>query len=176
MIGTSDRISLVNQIWPNKRRGWRKEEEEKEDEGNREARGLRAGGLARTVALRACISMREGCEKGGRSKEEEREERTRGKRNGREKVSTRCRSRRTRLAKRLARRDFSNFLCVLSSFPGYPDPENVGRLSVLLRVALQPIPRVSRNRRKCRSSFSPIVSNHVIERRENERTGNSEII
>lgn len=25
---------------------------------------MRAGGLARTVALRACISMREGCEKG----------------------------------------------------------------------------------------------------------------
>lgn len=83
MIGTSDRISLVNQIWPNKRRGWRKEEEEKEDEGNREARGLRAGGLARTVALRACISMREGCEKGGRSKEEEREERMRTRKEGR---------------------------------------------------------------------------------------------
>lgn len=64
MIGTSDRISLVNQIWPNKRRGWEKKEEKEEDEENREVRGLRAGGSARTVALRACISMREGCEKG----------------------------------------------------------------------------------------------------------------
>lgn len=99
---------------------------------------MRAGGPARTVALRACISMREGCEKGTleRRRDARREDgrKGRGKRDGREEVSTRCRSRRTR-AKRLARRDFSNFLCVLSSFPGYPD-ENVGWLSVLLRVAL----------------------------------------
>lgn len=81
--------------------------------------------------------MREGCEK-GTFERRDRRGRARGKDAEREteerRASTRCRSRRTR-AKRLARRDFSNFLCVLSSFPGYLD-ENVGRLSVLLRVAL----------------------------------------
>lgn len=86
MIGTSDWISLVNQIWPSKRRarGKGKEEgEQEEDEGNRETRGLKAGGPARTVALRACISMREGCKKGTLEKRRDvrkaRGGRTRGK-------------------------------------------------------------------------------------------------
>lgn len=111
---------------------------------------MRTGGPARTVALRACISMRgEQRERGAREKlgdarrdEDEREGRE--KRNGRE-VETTGTGARERGAKRLAKRDFSNFLCVLSSFPGYSAESRTGR-SVLLRVVSSPIPSESGNR------------------------------
>lgn len=86
---------------------------------------MRAGGPARTVALRACISMRE-----GRLREETREGRTwkEGQKRGGLEVQEQ-----EDKGKKTGKKDFSNFLCVLSSFPDYP--RNVGRLSVLLRVA-----------------------------------------
>ena len=111
----SDRISLVNQIWPNKRR----------DGGETGREGRRERRAARTVALRACISMREGSEK-ERKSERGREAKGCGKReetgrrtnlrsfeSGQLEEQTETGGR----AKRLARRDFSNFLCVLSSLP-----------------------------------------------------------
>lgn len=107
---------------------------------------MRTGGPARTVALRACISMRGEQRERGSSREVGTQEGMRmgewkdaKKRDGREEVETSGAGARERGAKRLAKRDFSNFLCVLSSFPGYSAESRTGR-SVLLRVVSSPIP------------------------------------
>lgn len=74
--------------------------------------------------------------------------------------------------KRLAKRDFSNFLCVLSSFPGYSAESRTGRsvLSTCRFITDTGVNRGIDAARKCKGSFlpSPIVSSLIIERRESE--------
>lgn len=104
----------------------------------------------------------------GRSGEETREGGTGGKDEERG-----TEERRTR-AKRLARRDFSNFLCVLSSFPGYSGREHRSG-SLFFYVSRPTADTVYRGIDvSAEAPFSPIVSSLVIERRdgrENERMG-----
>lgn len=154
--------------------------EGRDKEGDLEARGWGLEGPREQLRFVRTLACGENSEKGtlerswdARRDQDGRE--GRGRRNEREVETSSEQDARERGTKRLAKRDFSNFLCVLSSFPGYSAESRTGR-SVLLHVVSSPIPSESGNRRaarKCKGSFSRrSFSSLIIKRRESEHAEN----
>lgn len=126
-----------------------------------------------TVALRACISMREDSEKGELEKRKSEGGRNAERGTEGKKASTRYRSGRTSCKKVGKKGLFELSLCAKQLLR---PSERTQERAALCSSTCRPIGDTERRRidaaRKCRSSFSPIVSSLIIERcggRESKR-------